>query len=90
MQSDPVKVYRRSWCEDSDAAVDYFKEHGISYTEVDIEEDANAGKGVEFITGGHHITPTLVYQMNATVFDPWDAARFEAWWSLVNSEKAGE
>ncbi len=86
MQNDPVKVYRRSWCEDSDAAVAYFKEHGIDYTEIDIEEDAEAAKGVEFITGGHHITPTLLYQRNAIVFDPWEAARFERWWSLVNAE----
>ena len=85
MQEEPIKVYRRSWCEDSDAAVEYFRNEVISYREVDIEEDGEAAKGVEFVTGGHHITPTLVYRMHAIVFDPWDEARFRRWWDLVNA-----
>ena len=84
VQNEPITVYRRSWCEDSDAAVAYFKERGIEYSEVDIELDEEAGDGVKFITGGHHITPTLVYKMQAIVFDPWDAERFERWWTTVN------
>jgi len=84
MQTEPISVYRRVWCEDSDAAVEHFREHGIDYVEVDIEEDEEAGRGVMFITGGHHITPTLVYRMQAIVFDPWDGERFERWWGLVN------
>ncbi len=85
MQREPIIVYRRSWCEDSDAAVDYFNHHGIEYREVDIEVDEAAGRGVEFVTGGHHITPTLVYRMQAVVFDPWSEARFEAWWRFANT-----
>ena len=87
MQSEPVIVYRRSWCEDSDAAVEYFKQVGLEYREVDIEEDEEAGKGVKFITGGHHITPTLLYRMQAVVFDPWDQGRFEEWWGVANPEE---
>ena len=83
MTNEPIKVYRRSWCEDSDAAVEYFKANSIPYQEIDIELEAGAAKGVEFITGGHHITPTLIYKMHAIVFDPWDAARFERWWAVA-------
>jgi mycoredoxin len=90
MHPDPIIVYRRSWCEDSDAAVDYFNRHGIEYTEVDIEEDEAAGRGVEFLTGGHHITPTLVYRMQAVVFDPWSPARFEEWWRFANTDFPAE
>jgi glutaredoxin len=85
MQTEPIQVYRRSWCEDSKAAVEYFREHGFRYVEIDIEEDERAGEGVKFITGGHHITPTLIYRRQAIVFDPWDAGRFERWWQWVNS-----
>jgi glutaredoxin len=85
MQREPIIVYRRSWCEDSDAAVDYFNSHGIDYREVDIEEDEAAGLGVQFVTGGHHITPTLVYRMQAIVFDPWNQDRFEEWWRFANA-----
>ena len=88
MQSEPIRVYRRSWCEDSDAAVEYFNEQGIAYEEIDIEEDKQASNGVKFITGGHHITPTLLYRMQAVVFDPWDAARFERWWSFANERQS--
>ena len=86
MDNEQIKVYRRSWCEDSDAAVDYFKAQGIPYEEVDIELDEEAGEGVKFITGGHHITPTLLYRMHAIVFDPWDADRFGRWWVVVSDE----
>jgi glutaredoxin len=85
MQAEPIRVYRRVWCEDSDAAVEYFRERGIDYVEVDIEEDEEAGRGVMFITGGHHITPTLLCRMQAIVFDPWDVERFERWWGITNS-----
>jgi glutaredoxin len=84
MQSEPIKVYRRSWCEDSTAAVEYFKTRGITYEEIDIELDEDAGNGVKFITGGHHITPTLIYKMQAIVFDPWDVERFEHWWATAD------
>ena len=83
MQDELITVYRRSWCEDSNAAVAYFKEQGIAYTEVDIELDEEAGEGVKFITGGHHITPTLLYKMQAIVVEPWDAERFERWWVVA-------
>jgi glutaredoxin len=85
MQTEPVIVYRRSWCEDSDAAVEYFNRQGIEYREVDIERDDAAGQGVKFVTGGHHITPTLVYRMQAMVMDPWQQDRFEAWWRFTNT-----
>jgi mycoredoxin len=84
MQSGPIVIYRRSWCEDSDAAVAYFKAEQIEYEEVDIEQDEAAAQGVEFVTGGYQITPTLVYHMQAIVFDPWDQARFERWWRFAN------
>jgi glutaredoxin len=89
VQSEPIIVYRRSWCEDSDAAVDYFKQQKIEYKEIDIEQDEMAARGVEFVTGGHQITPTLVYRMQAIVCDPWTQARFEAWWQLANRNFAG-
>jgi glutaredoxin len=88
MQTEPIVVYRRTWCEDSDAAVEYFTRQGIEYREVDIEQDGAAGQGVEFVTGGHHITPTLTYRHQAIVFDPWNRDRFEAWWRFANSEFA--
>jgi glutaredoxin len=86
MQPEPVRVYRRTWCEDSDAAVEYFRMKGIEYVEIDIEKDESAGNAVKVITGGYHITPTLVYRMQAIVFDPWDEERFERWWHLAQSE----
>ena len=86
MQTEPIIVYRRSWCEDSDAAVEYFNRQGIEYREVDIERDDNAGQGVMFVTGGHHVTPTLAYRLQAVVFDPWNRERFDAWWRFANAD----
>jgi glutaredoxin len=84
MQLEPIRVYRRSWCEDSDAAVAFFKEQRIDYQEIDIEHDETAAHGVMFVTGGYLITPTLVYRMQAMVFDPWRQDRFDAWWQFAN------
>ena len=85
-QTEAVQVYRRSWCEDSDAAVAYFKDRDIAYREIDIEKDTKAGEGVKFVTGGHLITPTLLYRREAVVFDPWDPVRFEEWWRFANRD----
>ena len=85
MQNEPILVYRRSWCEDSDAAVAYFNAQGIPYMEIDIEQDEVAAQGVTFVTGGYHITPTLVYRMHAIVFDPWQPERFNAWWRFMGA-----
>jgi glutaredoxin len=84
MQQETIRVYRRSWCEDSDAAVEYFRSVGIEYTEIDIELDEAAGEGVRFITGGHYITPTLLYQMQCIVLDPWEEERFRRWWATMS------
>lgn len=86
MQSEPITVLRRSWCEDSQAAVEYFQQVGLEYTEVDIEEDQQAGDWVKYLTGGHHITPTFVYRMQAAVLEPWEQARFERWWQFVSTQ----
>jgi glutaredoxin len=86
MQLEPIIVYRRSWCEDSDAAVGYFNGQNIEYREIDIEKDETAAQGVEFVTGGYHITPTLVYRMQAVVFDPWKQDRFDEWWRFANTD----
>ena len=86
MQVEPIIVYRRSWCEDSEAAVEYLKRKGIAYREVDIEQDRAASQGVEFITGGHQVTPTLVYRMQVVVFDPWNERCFEEWWRFANTD----
>jgi mycoredoxin len=86
MQIEQVVVYRRSWCEDSDAAVAYFDRQGITYQEIDIERDAAAARGVEFVTGGHLATPTLLYGRQAVVFDPWNQDRFDAWWRFANTD----
>jgi glutaredoxin len=85
MQPEPIRVYRRSWCEDSDAAVEYFKQQNIEYKEIDIELDESAAQGVEFVTGGHQITPMLVYHKHAIVLDPWKHDRFDVWWQFANT-----
>lgn len=85
MQPTPLMVYRRAWCADSDAAVAYLHRQQIDYQEIDIEHDATAAQGVAFVTGGDPITPTLVYRRQAIVCDPWNPARFAAWWQFANT-----
>ena len=57
MQTDPIIVYRRSWCEDSDAAVEYFNEQKIAYKEIDIEiaDNSSGIHAVSDIVSNHNV-----------------------------------
>jgi len=46
-----LKVYSARWCSDCRVAKDFLDQHGIPYTEIDIEKDPAAAFEVEKQTG---------------------------------------
>ena len=51
--------YGADWCSDCRRAKDFLKEHGIEYTFVDVDLDAEATALVERINNGKRIIPTI-------------------------------
>lgn len=57
----PVLIYGRSWCEDTAEVRQYLDKLGISFMEINIEEDQDAASFVKGINKGRIVTPTLVF-----------------------------
>ena len=55
-----ITMYTTSWCSDCVAAKRYLDARGLTYTEVDIEEDAEAAELVMRLNDGRRSVPTLV------------------------------
>ncbi|TLM77455.1 MAG: glutaredoxin family protein [Actinobacteria bacterium] len=53
-------MYCRSWCGDCARARTWLDEHNIAYTEVDVEESADARIAAANINDGRLHTPTFV------------------------------
>lgn len=45
-------------------------EAGISYTEIDIEQDRSAAAFVGSVNGGNHVVPTVKYADGSTATNP--------------------
>ena len=56
----PILIYGTTWCPDCRRAKQFFGEHRIQYTWVDIEQDGAAMAEVERINEGKRIVPTII------------------------------
>ena len=54
-----IVVYGAHWCRDTMRTANFLNYHGIPYTLVDVEEDAEAMEKVKEWNRGHLSTPTL-------------------------------
>lgn len=54
-----VTLYATSWCGYCRIAKRFLDEHNIPYTEIDIDEDAEAAQRVERWNRGNRTVPTL-------------------------------
>ncbi len=66
MSSEPLRMYTRRTCEDSDAARAFLKAHGIPFIEIDIDEDPAAMEFVMRVNQGKQRTPT--FELNGRTF----------------------
>jgi len=56
----PILIYGTTWCPDCRRAKQFFGEHRVQYTWVDIEQDEAAMAEVERINEGKRIVPTII------------------------------
>jgi mycoredoxin len=59
MAPTPIRIYTRSWCEDSQAAKEFLQRLHLAFEEVDIEKQPEAVKFVEGVNQGKRRTPTF-------------------------------
>jgi thioredoxin reductase (NADPH) len=69
-----ITMYGTAWCQDCKRAKQFFGEHRIAYSFVDVEEDAEGLRLVEQRNDGKHVIPTIVFDDGSVLVEPSNAA----------------
>jgi thioredoxin reductase (NADPH) len=67
-------MYGTTWCQDCKRAKQFFGEHRIAYTFVDVDEDADGLQVVEQHNAGKHVIPTIVFADGSVLVEPSNVA----------------
>jgi mycoredoxin len=70
MTNAALTLYTTSWCGFCHRLKTVLKAHGISYHEVDIEQDAAAAEFVGSVNGGDRTVPTVKFADGSTLTNP--------------------
>jgi thioredoxin reductase (NADPH) len=70
---DQIVVYSTVWCPDCKRAKKFFGEQRVPYTNIGIEQDAEAMAFVERINNGKRIIPTIVFPDGSMLVEPSNA-----------------
>ncbi len=65
-----LTMYSTQWCGYCQRLKAQLGREGITYTEIDIEHDAEAADLVEKVNGGNRTVPTVVYEDGSAVTNP--------------------
>ena len=74
MTNAPLTIYTTSWCGYCHRLMTVLKANGISYDEVDIEQDPAAADFVMSVNGGFQTVPTVVFPDGSALTNPSAAA----------------
>ena len=77
MANAALTVYTTSWCGFCHRLKTVLKSDGISYDEIDIEQDPAAAEFVGSVNGGNRTVPTVKFADGSTLTNP-SAAEVEA------------
>ena len=70
-------MYGTTWCQDCKRSKQFFGEHRIPYTFVDVEQDPDGLRFVEQVNHGKRVVPTIVFTDGAVLVEPSNAALAE-------------
>jgi len=70
MTNAPLTIYTASWCGYCHRLKTALKANGISYAEVDIEQDGAAAEFVGSVNGGNKTVPTVKFADGSTLTNP--------------------
>jgi mycoredoxin len=74
----PITMYTTTWCPDCRSAKSFLKERGVSYREVNIEEDESAEEIVIKANNGKRKVPTLEVAGRFFACSPFDPDQLAA------------
>ena len=67
-------MYGTAWCQDCKRAKQFFGEHRVAYTFIDVDEDADGLRVVEQHNAGKHVIPTIVFADGSVLVEPSNVA----------------
>jgi mycoredoxin len=70
MTTAALTIYSTPWCGYCHRLKTALKSQGISYDEVDIEQDPTAAEFVGSVNGGNHVVPTVKFADGSTLTNP--------------------
>lgn len=70
-----IRIYTTTWCGDCRNAKRYLKEQGVSFEEIDIEEDEQAAEFVMQANRGLQKVPTFEVDGRTFNLSPFDAKK---------------
>ncbi|MVU79363.1 NrdH-redoxin [Nocardia sp. ET3-3] len=68
-----IVMYGADWCGDCRRAKVWFRENGVAFTEVDVEQDEAARERAIEIAGGRKNIPVVVMPDGAVLIEPTNA-----------------
>ena len=71
-------MYTTSWCPDCHAVKTALTKRGLTYEEVNIEQDDAAAQYVMSLNGGRRSVPTLVYGAHAASLSRFSPSKLDA------------
>jgi len=72
-----IRMYGTTWCQDCKRSKQFFGEHRVPYTFVDVDQDADGLRLVERLNDGKRIIPTIVFADGTVLVEPSNAALAE-------------
>ncbi|NEW25340.1 mycoredoxin [Nocardia cyriacigeorgica] len=69
-QTPDLTMYSTTWCGYCRRLKKQLDEAGITYVEIDIEQDPASAEFVGSVNGGNHVVPTVKYSDGSTATNP--------------------
>ncbi len=69
-----ITIYSTTWCSDCRRSKRWLDEHGVAYTNIDIEQDEAAAEYVRSLNDGNQSVPTIVFPDGSILVEPSTAA----------------
>lgn len=71
---DDIIMYTTTWCGDCRRAKNIFANYGVSYVEINIEDDDDAAELVQSLNDGLRSVPTIVFPDGGILVEPSNSA----------------
>jgi thioredoxin reductase (NADPH) len=69
-ENSTIVVYGAAWCSGCTRAKQFFDEHDVPYTYIDVDHDAEARQAVLDRNGGKQVIPTIVFSDGSFLVEP--------------------